>query len=57
MELFREMLREQKMANSEVVFLSKNTYLNGEPDTEPGGAITTRTNVSHIVVAVGLKLK
>ena len=31
----------------------KSIYLNGEPDAESGGAIATRTNVSHIVVAVG----
>ena len=31
----------------------KILYLNGEPDAEAGGTITTRTNVSHVVVAVG----
>ena len=32
---------------------TKSIYLNGELDTESAGAITTRTNVSHVVVAVG----
>jgi hypothetical protein len=32
---------------------NKILYLNGEPDAEAGGTITTRTNVSHVVVAVG----
>jgi hypothetical protein len=31
----------------------KIIYLNGKPDEESGGKITTRTNVSHVVVAVG----
>lgn len=31
----------------------KIIYLNGEPDSESGGTITTRTNVSHIVLGVG----
>ena len=32
---------------------NKILYLNGESDAESGGKITTRTNVSHVVVAVG----
>ena len=31
----------------------KVMYLNGKRDAESGGLITTRTNVSHVVIAVG----
>ena len=31
----------------------KTLYLNGEPDGDQGGKITTRTGISHVVVAVG----
>jgi len=31
----------------------KTIYLNGEPDGDSGGTVTTRTNVSHVVLGVG----